>query len=507
MKFCFTTSLLPAIMAPEIFERTVPYPMTIEELVPGINIEDVNTEFKGILEEGDNQEVGWLKTLAAFSNTDGGKLYVGVENKTHKVLALDHTTADKVSLMVNRQIRNRLQPVIPYDIQAIPVRSGKGSRYVLEVTVSKSSEVPVYLHADGLLGVYIRLFGETVLASPEQIRDMILMSEQVPYDRPLTDADFSEEDFSSLFHYASENKIRLSAKTLVSGGFMSGDKKLSKGALLFSDHPQNEKTKVVATVWPGLDKGSSLVLASKEFFGGITAGIQFATEFVYNHSVTGFRKETGGRIAVYSYPERAVLEGVVNAFAHRNYFLDGTQIEINIFKDRLEITSPGSLPGVRQLQHETDIASIMPRRRNEVVCNVLVLLHLMESKGSGFDKIEEDYRAAAEKQKPFVTTTSDSFTLTLPDLTYAGGVVAENDPNISVYTDALMSGKHDLAILAFCYRQAHSAKEIAEKLGLKPSTYFRKNVIAPLVEKGYLQTDNSARAERYIANKEKVFVK
>ena len=50
-------------------------------------------------------------------------------------------------------------------------------------------------------------------------------------------------------------------------------------------------------------------------------------------------------------------------------------------------------------------------------------------------------------------------------------------------------------------------KEIAEKLGLKPSTYFRKNVIAPLVEKGYLQTDNSARAERYIANKEKVFVK
>ena len=58
-----------------------------------------------------------------------------------------------------------------------------------------------------------------------------------------------------------------------------------------------------------------------------------------------------------------------NAVAHRNYFISGSQIEINMFKDRLEITSPGALLGVREIEKETRISSIIPRRRNEVICS------------------------------------------------------------------------------------------------------------------------------------------
>jgi len=75
------------------------------------------------------------------------------------------------------------------------------------------------------------------------------------------------------------------------------------------------------------------------------------------------------------------LEGIVNAIAHRNYFMNGSQIEINLFKDRLEITSPGALLGVKELQKEKNISSIIPRRRNEIICGVLEYCRYMESKG------------------------------------------------------------------------------------------------------------------------------
>ncbi len=67
-----------------------------------------------------------------------------------------------------------------------------------------------------------------------------------------------------------------------------------------------------------------------------------------NHSINGFKKEDVGRKDIFSYPAKSVAEGIVNALAHSNYFIQGSQIEINLFKDRLEITSPGTLLGYRK---------------------------------------------------------------------------------------------------------------------------------------------------------------
>lgn len=481
--------------------------MYIEELVPGINIEDESTEFKGIIEEGEGKEIGWLKTIAAFANTNGGTMYIGVENSSHKIVALDHKKADKISLMINRQISNRVSPKLSYKIDAIQINDKVPSRYVLKVTVEKGSTLPIYIHENGLLGIYVRHFGETDIATPEEIREMVMMSEQVPFDRPFTDITFDRNNFSKMFDYAKEHDISITKKSLYSSGFMSSEEKLSKGAMLFSDDYNGEKTKVVATLWPGFDKGSAVVLSSEEYEGDLIGSILFATEFIYNHSVNGFKKEGSGRTDLFSYPERSVLEGVVNAIGHRNYFISGSQVEINIFKDRLEITSPGSLLGVRQLKHETDIASIIPRRRNEVICSTLVLLHLMEEKGSGFDKIEEDYKGRDEKYLPFVSSTSDYFTLTLPDLTFQNGISTDEGVLPEIYTETSLSGKHDIKVLSYCYDKAHSAKEIAAFLCIAPSSYMRKNILGKLVSAGYLISDTTESTEKFFTNHEKVFEK
>ncbi len=486
--------------------------MTIEELIPQTNIETETIEFKGIIEEGKAEtgkvkEIGWLKTLAAFANTDGGNLYVGVENTSHKILALDHETCDKLILMVHRQIKNRIEPILNYKISSIIVPETSPSRYILKISVAKSKVLPIALHEEGLLGIYIRKFGSTVLATSEQIRDMILLSDNNPFDQPFTEQFFSAKDFQKLFQiYEDKTGERLTEKALISVGFMNKENQLCRGALLFRDNNADEKTQITATLWPELTKGSSVILASESFTGNLFDAIEFARSFIKNHSVFGFKKEENTRVDYISYPPRSVTEGIVNAIAHRNYFMSGTQIEINLFKDRLEITSPGSLLGVRFLKKEKNISSIIPHRRNEVICSVLELCRYMESKGSGFDKIEQDYNGKGEHFMPYVSSDESSFTLVLPNLTFTQGIIDEkNIPEI--YTESLLEDKNSEKILAFCFKVKRSAKEIAEYLSIQPSTYFRKEIVEKLVEKKLLLTQKEGRTTYYISNVNKVFVR
>ena len=484
--------------------------MQIEELVNGINLESDKVEFKGIIEDGrlsdgSYSEISWLKTLAAFANTDGGDMYIGVEDKSHKVLALDHKTTDRVIRMIHHQIREKIEPKINYNIDTIPVPDTSPIRYVVHISVSHNENLPVTVHSKGMIGIYVRNYGQTEIASSEQIRDLVLMSENIPYDQPFTQRDFKKEDFSKLFGYFSKIGVAATEKALMSIGFISSDRKLSKGAELFADDCDKSETRIVLSLWPDFNKGSDVVLAHKELTGNLIEEIQEAIDFVNDHSANGFIKTNTSREIYKSYPDRSVMEGIVNAIGHRNYFIQGAQIEVNIFRDRLEITSPGSLLGVRKLDHETDIASIIPRRRNEVICAMLEMCRYMEEKGSGFDKIEDDYSMADESHKPFVSSDASSFTLTLPDLTYAGGIEPEDSETADVTVNEVISGKNDLKILGFCYYKERSVEEIAEYIGISPSSYFRRNTIKRLTDGNYLIKKSAERGYRYVANHSKVF--
>ncbi len=478
--------------------------MLLEEMLPGENLEDSVTEFKGMIrEKGD--ELKWLRTLSAFANTQGGRLYVGVEDRSHKVVALDHQTADKVSLMVHRQIREKIDPTLDYDIKAYPLPGSAPTRYVLCIVVNRSENLPVTVHSNGMMGIYVRRFGRTESASSEQLRELVLQSDNIPYDQPLTQSDFDRSNFQKLLSLHRERTGEdLSNKELISMGFMSAEGYLSKGALLFADACSDERTRMVLTHWPNDTKGSDTVLASQDYTGNLLDAIRIAQEFVSSHSANGFRKTADSREAYVAYPPRSVTEGIVNAVGHRNYFITGSQVEVNVFRDRLEITSPGALLGVRELKKEHDIASIVPRRRNEVICAILTSCKLMEEKGSGFDKIEEDYSGRAETHAPFVSADASSFTLTLPDLTFEGGVVGDGNEHPSVITEDVLDVRYGLEILSYCYRQNRTASQIAHHVGVTPSTYFRKSVLDALVAQGYLLKQNGGRAITYTANISKV---
>ena len=119
------------------------------------------------------------------------------------------------------------------------------------------------------------------------------------------------------------------------------------------------------------------------------------------------------------------------------------------------------------------------------------------------DQIEEEYKEADETHRPYIYSSSDHFTLVLPDLTYANGV---EDSNVPVLTFVPVPGGTELdeKVLSFCYYQAHKVSEIAEYLGISDSTYLRKQVLGNLEANGYLEKSKVSRAMFYKTNPDMV---
>ena len=116
------------------------------------------------------------------------------------------------------------------------------------------------------------------------------------------------------------------------------------------------------------------------------------------------------------YPYKAVREVLVNALIHRNYQILGSEIHVEVFDDRLEITSPGGMMNGRRVQ-DMDIRHIPSMRRNQVISDVFSRLGFMERRGSGIDRILNSYVEVA--QKPTFYSDSDFFIVTLPNRSVA----------------------------------------------------------------------------------------
>ena len=104
-----------------------------------------------------------------------------------------------------------------------------------------------------------------------------------------------------------------------------------------------------------------------------------------------------------SYPKEAVREALVNAIAHRDYSISGTQIDVDIYSDRIEIVSPGSwlLPKDYNAYPAGSIPSI---RRNAIIAACLDVANLMERGGTGFFKpMIESYKACPDEIQPVVS--------------------------------------------------------------------------------------------------------
>ena len=467
--------------------------MYLEEIIEDIQLESDRFECKSKLNRDDI--VGWLKTIAGFANAFGGDFYIGVEDKTNKLIGFDRTAADNERNYFNNQVNEHLVPRPPMKISFIRYEIKEKERFVIRVQVLESVIKPVILKYKNIPSIFMRRDGFTNGATYEEIIEMSVKSKNTQYDVLTSDVKYDASKFTMLrdFYSAHNDGKILTEKALKSMGFYDEEGFLTNGALLFADDYQEKKTEVQCSMFSGFSKGSERIVTINRFQGNIISVINYIMEFVtqrMNHSMIKLRDT---RKNINAYPQRALFEGVINAVAHRDYFLDGTQIQVDMFKDRLEISSPGSFYRGERLSKTYDLSGIISKRRNELIASVLVSCNVMEAAGTGFDKIIEEYKDEDEVHRPYIYSSSDHFTLVLPDLTYMDGV---EDSNIPVLTFVPVENgtDYDDKVLSFCYYQAHKVSEIAEYLGISDSTYLRKQVLGNLAVQGYLEASKISRA-------------
>ena len=474
--------------------------MYLEEMIEDIQIESDKMECKSRLNRDDI--VGWLKTIAGFANAYGGDFYIGVEDKTNKLIGFDRKEADNERNYFNNQVNEHLVPRPQMDISFIRYEIKQKERFVIRVRILESVVKPVILKYKNIPAIFMRRDGFTNGATYEEIIEMSIKSKNTQYDILTSDVKYDASKFTMLRAFYSEHNEgkALSEKALQSMGFYNENSLLANGALLFADDYKEKKTEVQCSVFSGFNKGSERIVTINRFNGNIISVINYIMEFItqrMNHSMI---KLGDTRKNIDSYPQRALFEGVINAVVHRDYFLDGTQIQVDMFKDRLEISSPGSFYRGEKLGKTYDLSGIISKRRNELITSVLVSCNVMEAAGTGFDKIIEEYKEADEAHRPYIYSSSDHFTLVLPDLTYMDGV---EDSNIPVLTFVPVENgtDYDDKVLSFCYYQAHKVSEIAEYLGISDSTYLRKQVLGNLKEQGYLEVSKLSRAMYFKTNR------
>ena len=200
------------------------------------------------------------------------------------------------------------------------------------------------------------------------------------------------------------------------------------GALLADESPVRH-SRLFCTRWNGLDKASGVVDAvdDKEYTGGLITLLQSGIEFITNNSKKAWKKVSDRRIEMPDYPERAVMEGLVNTLIHRSYTQVGSEVHIDMFDNRIEIYSPGGMVSGVSLK-DKDILKIPSKRRNPVLADVFNRLKYMERRGSGFKKIMMDYQEQPnynESLRPLFEADSEDFLLTLFNMNYSEDVTRD----------------------------------------------------------------------------------
>ena len=185
-----------------------------------------------------------------------------------------------------------------------------------------------------------------------------------------------------------------------------------------------------------------------------------------------WRKTANSREELPEYVERSYHEALVNAIAHRDYLVNGSEVHIDIYDDHMEIYSPGGMPDGSVIQ-DRDPTTVPSTRRNPVIADVFNRLGYMERKGSGFAKILDNYAFQinyTEEKKPYFRSDRYQFTVIMPNLNYNG----TQDGTQDVTQDVTQDDVYTLILEMIKRNNKISAKQLAEKLGISIRTVRRK---------------------------------
>jgi ATP-dependent DNA helicase RecG len=260
----------------------------------------------------------------------------------------------------------------------------------------------------------VRIGDESVPATAEQMIRLVLKGSNKTFDSILTDYKAEDYSFTILANaFKDRTKQEWNRKFLLSFGLVAGTGHLTNAGALFADDCPLWQSRLYCTRWDGKEKSDAINDA--EFTGNILLLLREAMNFVRSNTKRGWEKLPNGRKNKPEYAERAVLETMVNHIIHRDYTVMGSEVHLDIYDDRLTVTSPGGMYNGMLIQ-DLDIADVSSERRNPILANVMAQLDYMEKRGSGLTRICKETKALEgyrDELKPVFKSTPTQFQTTL----------------------------------------------------------------------------------------------
>lgn len=355
--------------------------MTLKEILAG---ESERLEFK---QERPADSKKYMKSVIAFANSHGGRLLFGIADNPPAVVGIPNEKLFHEMDAITNAISDSCTPAIVPDI-SVQTIEGKS---IIVLEIRQGMQRPYYMKSEGLEhGVYIRVAGTSRPAEYYQVQEMLCESTRHSYDKTvcagLTIAESDIETLcDTLSRKASERgqKRQVTANQLLSWGILTeinGTLLPTKAYALLTGN-QIMPTKIQCGIFKGTTR--TVFVDRRDITGSLLEQAEDAYQYVLSKINLGAKINGLFREDIYEIPEEAIREIIINAIVHRSY-LDHAAIQIAIYDNRLEVTSPG---GLMQGLTINRIKEGYSKTRNEALAEVFSYLNMIEQWGSGIPRV------------------------------------------------------------------------------------------------------------------------
>jgi len=433
-----------------------------------------------------------IKTIVGFCNQKGGKIVIGVDNDG-TIVGLDEAQAQQLMEYLEKAILDASFPPILTNIYLRRIVD----KILLIVEVAQGMNKPYYIKNEGRdNGAYIRLGRSTVKAKEDTIQELNWNSRNISFDTmPVYQAKEDDLDIEKIKKFLAMRKNAEHATFPSLEQAMLSYQIITKeqlhnyptvcGILLFGKSPQFffPEARIMCNYFSGTDM-TNPVIASKECLGTLDEQLHQARDFIVSQLYTSWKIVGVFREEKLELPEVAIREILINAIIHRNYHMPSPG-KIAIFRNRIEIFSPGNFPG--SLSLEQSIKGGLTYLRNQAICKIFREMNLIESYGLGFLKTFSSYEQAGIKA-PEVIEGVGFIKCILPR------GIPENMIKRSSKQELKLEHQHILRLFDNITEVA--AADIIKAIGLTRQTATRR--LTELVKTGYLKQIGKGRGVRYI---------
>ncbi len=349
--------------------------------------------------------------MVAFSNSEGGKLLIGIDDKTGEIIGLSFQDIQRINSLLTTAANEHVKSPISIQTQTFDIDGKK----MIIATIPKGLDKP-YMDKDGIIFTK-NGSDKRKVTSKNELRRLLQSSESMYAEEIIlqnsTYKDIDIDKFEAFFikKYKSEFEKENLGQYLENMSLAKDGKLNLAGALLFSKFPyKNSLPFFISAVWfKGYNKWETEYWSSDNFRGTLVQQYESGYSFIINSLTKLQAGQSFNSVGISEIPEIVIQELLTNALIHRDYFINDT-IKIFIFLDRIEIISPGTLPNNLD---EQKIKRGIRKKRNPVLDSFAMDVLNYKGIGSGIvrclqiypdiefinDKEAEEFKVIIKKPK------------------------------------------------------------------------------------------------------------